>query len=312
MAAPAFVAGQSAYAYANSVSLGGVTVGNLLVVFPNENASSGFTLSSTAGTVNTKADGSGSSGWTKAVEKLDGGTNARIACFWAYARSSGTHTVQHNGSSDPGIMILEYSGVADSSPVDNTSSGGAATGNYETAAFDVADNCMIVFGATNHQNGRTVTPYSGYTERIDNDATAQSCCDRAVTTGGSFTPGETPSSTSYPWAAVAVSFKGTPDVPSISGLSLPAGTTAGGTSVVISGSNFSGATAVTFGGTNAASYTVDSAKQITATTPAHAAGSVQVQVTTALGSSENTAADDFLFVDLAGLGVLLAVGQGIA
>ena len=43
----------------------------------------------------------------------------------------------------------------------------------------------------------------------------------------------------------------------------------------------SGAAAVTFGGTNATSYTVNSATQITATAPAHAAGAVDVVVTAA-------------------------------
>ena len=71
-------------------------------------------------------------------------------------------------------------------------------------------------------------------------------------------------------------------VPAITGLSPNLGPLAGGTSVIITGTDFtglSGASAVTFGGVNATTYTVDSATQITATAPAHAAGTVQVQVT---------------------------------
>ncbi len=87
--------------------------------------------------------------------------------------------------------------------------------------------------------------------------------------------------------------------PAITGLDPTSGPTAGGTTVVITGTGFlglSGAGAVTFGGINATSYTVDSATKITATTPAHAAGSVRVKVTSAYGVSANTAADDFTYV----------------
>src|SRR5262249_22246571 len=60
------------------------------------------------------------------------------------------------------------------------------------------------------------------------------------------------------------------------------GTTAGGTSVTITGSNFTGATAVNFGSV-AASFTVNSATQITATAPPQWAGTVDVTVTTPAG-----------------------------
>jgi uncharacterized delta-60 repeat protein len=75
---------------------------------------------------------------------------------------------------------------------------------------------------------------------------------------------------------------------SFSGLQAPAlavslvtpviGTTAGGTSVTITGSNFTGTTSVTFGGIPATSFTVDSPTQITATIPPHPAGMVDVRV----------------------------------
>jgi hypothetical protein len=65
---------------------------------------------------------------------------------------------------------------------------------------------------------------------------------------------------------------------------------------VIAGTDFTGATAVTFGGTAATGYVVDSDTQITATSPAHAAGTADVQVTTPDGTSANTAADDYAYV----------------
>lgn len=81
--------------------------------------------------------------------------------------------------------------------------------------------------------------------------------------------------------------------PTITSLTPASGTTAGGTQVVITGTGFTGASAVIFGGTAAAGFTVDSATQITATTPAHSAGAADVVVTTAAGSA--TQAGGFTF-----------------
>jgi hypothetical protein len=72
--------------------------------------------------------------------------------------------------------------------------------------------------------------------------------------------------------------------PSITALSPVSGTTAGGTSVVITGTNFIGTTAVTFGGVNATSFVVNSATQITALTPPRAPGSATIAVVTPGGT----------------------------
>ena len=84
--------------------------------------------------------------------------------------------------------------------------------------------------------------------------------------------------------------------PAIASVSPSSGPTAGGTSVVITGTDFTGVTSVSFGGTAASSYTVDSATQITATSPAAAAGQVDIAVTATGGSSANTINDNFTYV----------------
>lgn len=77
------------------------------------------------------------------------------------------------------------------------------------------------------------------------------------------------------------------------------GTTAGGTTVTIVGTQFiglSGAGAVVFGATNAASYTVLSSTTISAVTPAHTAATVDVRVTNSIGTSPTNAPfDNFTF-----------------
>jgi IPT/TIG domain/N-acetylmuramoyl-L-alanine amidase len=90
------------------------------------------------------------------------------------------------------------------------------------------------------------------------------------------------------------------NVPVITGLVPAAGVSAGGDSIVINGTGFaglSGASAVTFGGVDAPRYTIDSDTQITAVTPAGAAGTARVAVMGAGGTSVDTAADDFTFMD---------------
>ncbi|MGN2638377.1 IPT/TIG domain-containing protein [Nocardia takedensis] len=73
-------------------------------------------------------------------------------------------------------------------------------------------------------------------------------------------------------------------VPSLTGVAPGQGSTAGGTTVVLTGTGLSGVTAVSFGGVAAISFTVDSDTQITAVTPA-GTGIAVVTVTAPGGTS---------------------------
>lgn len=84
------------------------------------------------------------------------------------------------------------------------------------------------------------------------------------------------------------------DLPTVTSISPTTGPIAGGTVVTITGTGFTGATSVTFGGT-AAVFSVTNATTISATAPAHTAGTVDVLVTTPSGTSANTAADNFIY-----------------
>jgi hypothetical protein len=83
--------------------------------------------------------------------------------------------------------------------------------------------------------------------------------------------------------------------PTVSGVLPNSGPTAGGTGVTISGTNFIAGATVTFGGTAATGVTVVNATTITATTPAHAAGAVNVVVTIPVGGS-GTLPNGFTYV----------------
>jgi hypothetical protein len=74
------------------------------------------------------------------------------------------------------------------------------------------------------------------------------------------------------------------------------GSPAGGTTVTITGTGFTGATAVKFGAASAKSFTVNSATSITAVSPkVKGTGTVDVTVTTPIGTSPTGAADQFTF-----------------
>ena len=83
--------------------------------------------------------------------------------------------------------------------------------------------------------------------------------------------------------------------PAVTALTPAIGSTAGGTSVTITGTNFSGATSVRFGVYSAASFRVVSATSIIAVTPAEPVGVVDITVTTPAGPSPTLAADHFTF-----------------
>jgi hypothetical protein len=159
----------------------------------------------------------------------------------------------------------------------------------------------ISFSAPPSNGGVNITSYTvtsspgGYTET----GTGSPITVTGLTNGTAYTFTVTATNSVGTGSASAASNSVTPAaVPTVTGISPASGTLAGGTSVIITGTNFAGATAVKFGSTDAASYTVDSATQITAMSPAHSAGSVHVTVTTPGGTSTTSASDQFAFADM--------------
>jgi IPT/TIG domain len=130
-------------------------------------------------------------------------------------------------------------------------------------------------------NGASLTVNS--TTQITATAPAGSgTVDVTVTT----TAGTSPTSSADQYTYIAV--------PMVTSVSPSVGRTAGGATVTIGGANLNGATAVSFGGVTATINT-DSASSITATSPAHSSGTVDVTVTTLGGTSATSAADHFTY-----------------
>jgi hypothetical protein len=83
--------------------------------------------------------------------------------------------------------------------------------------------------------------------------------------------------------------------PSVTSISPTGGPAAGGTTVTVTGANFTGATAVNFGTTPGTGLVVNSATSITVTSPANSPSGADVTVVTPEGTSSTSTADVFTY-----------------
>jgi hypothetical protein len=141
----------------------------------------------------------------------------------------------------------------------------------------------VLFGAT---AGTGLTVNSATQITVTSPAGAAGIVDVTVTT---------PNGTSAVTPADQFTYTTIP-APTVTGLTPVSGPVIGGTVVTITGTGFTGATSVLFGATAGTGLTVNSATQITVTSPAGAAGIVDVTVTTPNGNSAVTPADKFTYI----------------
>jgi hypothetical protein len=83
--------------------------------------------------------------------------------------------------------------------------------------------------------------------------------------------------------------------PTVSSVSATVGVSTGGGTVTVTGTNFTGVSRVTFAGIAGTTVVVQSPSQLTVKSPAHAAGTVDIEVFTAYGSSPTVAGDQFTY-----------------
>ena len=138
-------------------------------------------------------------------------------------------------------------------------------------------------GGTLTVDGSTVTPISLSDTSVSFTTPAHAA---GAVTVALTTPGGT-ATTGFTYIAA----------PTVTSVSPTAGPTGGGNTVTITGTNLSNASAVTFGATAATGWTVNSATQITATAPANSAGTYDIRVTTAGGTSAVSAADQYTYIN---------------
>ena len=146
-----------------------------------------------------------------------------------------------------------------------------------SASGPTAGGTVVTITGTNYGAGATVTiggtAATGVTVVDSTTITATTPAHAAGPVG------ITVSNTDGQSGTLAAGFTFLGPQPTVTGIAPPSGATAGGTAVTISGTNFVSGAAVTIGGTAATGVAVVNATTITATTPAHAAGTVGVMVT---------------------------------
>ncbi len=156
--------------------------------------------------------------------------------------------------------------------------GGGTTVTLNGTGF-VSGATTVTFGGTTIGAG-SVTFVSSTQIKVTSPSHAPGTVTvKATTVGGTSTSGE---HFTYEAAPTVASFTPT------------SGPSSGGTTVVITGTHFTGATSVKFGTTATASFSVTNATHITAKTKAHAAGTVLINVTTPGGTATSTT--DYTFV----------------
>jgi hypothetical protein len=150
----------------------------------------------------------------------------------------------------------------------------------------------IVGTNTNFVQGTSVASFSGTGITVNSltvtDGT-HATANITISGAAAATARDVTVTTSTEVATLTSGFTVTTAVPTVTSLATTSGPTAGGTTVVITGTNLSAATGVKFGTTSATGLTANTATSITVTAPAGSAGTVDVTVTTAGGTSATNA-----------------------
>jgi hypothetical protein len=236
---------------------------------------------------------------------LDGGTTVTI-----------TGTNLNNASVDFGltpatilddlngqIVVADPAGMAGATNVTVTTAGGTASDPFTYVApptvTGVSPNAgplvggtVVTITGTNLANA-TLVEFNSIPATVVNDSANQIIVDAPANSVGTADITVTSvGGTSALSSADQFTYAAPPNITAVSPSSGPIW---GGTSITISGSNLATATAVEFGSI-AATFVIDSATEITATSPEVSAGTVDVTVTTAGGTSNKSAADQFTII----------------
>jgi len=243
--------------------------------------------------------GEGGRGGSASYSGGPGGGGGYYGGGGAAAFSGSTYPSAGGGSS----YVLPSEVVSGTTPVYALSASAGAAGSLTLTPYFPASTLtaftpgsgpvgtVVTITGTNF-TGSTAVAFNGTAAAsfTVNSATQITATVAAGSTSGSIsvtTPGGTVTS--------ATSFTVTVTAPAIASFTPGSGPV--GTSVSITGSNFTGATAVAFNGTAASSFTVNSATSITATVPA-GASSGTISVTTPGGTATSTASFTITVPDL--------------
>ncbi len=246
---------------------------NLVAVGWNDTASSVSSVSDSHGTTYSLAIGPTSGGGIRQsiyyAKNIPGGANSVTVRF-----NQAAPTVD--------VRVLEYSGLDQTNPLDATAGGAGVSavsnsGNVQTTS---ANELIFAAGTT---VGSFLSAGNGFASRIITYPDADIAEDATASAVGTYSATANLAAP-VAWVMQVATFRGvgetgpTYPAPVVSSISPNIGPTTGGYPVAISGANFRSGAHVLIGGTAATGVTVVNSGSISAMSPAHATGTVNVTV----------------------------------
>ncbi len=244
----------------------------------------------------------GSTPTLSSINPNNGTTAGGTACTLTGTNLTGCSAVSFGGTAATGIVVDSATQVRCTSPaksagtisVTATTSGGTSNGvNYTYNAptptlSSINPNSGTTAGGTactltgTNLTGCSAVSFGGTaaTGVVVDSATQVRCASPAKTAGTYSVTATTAGGTSN-----GVNFTYSTAAPTLSAINPTSGTTAGGTACTLTGTNLTGCSAVSFGGTAGTGIVVDSATQVRCTSPAKSAGAISVTATTGGGTS---------------------------
>ena len=219
-----------------------------------------------------------------------GGIIIPAASVTVNSANSLTFITPPHSAGNAAVMVQTSAGISSAVPNGFTYVSAPTAASLTPAFGSVSGGTTVTITGTNFVAGATSVTIGGTVVSASsvtvNSTTSLTFITPAHAAGNAAVSVTTAGGTS---AAIAGGFT-YEGAPTASSLSPNAGSTAGGTVITISGTNFiPDNTSVTIGGTvvSAAAVTVNSSTSLTFTSPAHSAGNVAVTVSTAGGTSAN-------------------------
>jgi hypothetical protein len=246
---------------------------NIVVVGWNDNTSSLSSVSDSRGNSYVQAG-------TTIV-----GTGLRQAIYYAKNIAGGSNTVTisfNQAAAYVDVRLLEYSGLDATNPLDVTAGAAGTSNSADSGAAETTSANELIFGAGTTK-GSFNAAGAGFTACIITNPDGDIGEHNLVSSTGSYSASATLSYSSA-WVMQLVTFRAsgqgsTNPAPTVTSISPNTGTVNGGMPVTITGTGFLGGATVSMGGTAATNVVVGSSGSITAMTPAHAAGAVNVVIT---------------------------------
>jgi hypothetical protein len=269
-----------------------VNVGDVLVVAAEPGATTPILTSISGGGVST---------WTKGVQFAGTNQPRDVEIWYGTVSAVGPSTITFTWSGSLGVQTVEYSmqeftagtGAGSVWTVDTTgNTDNVASTTVTYPSLTAAASGELYFGFADMPSTPAAGSTPGFTYTTTNNGN-QVAYNPGVS-AGAVSPTSTQAVSHVSDAASLLLVP--PPNPTVTSVSPSGGPIAGGTSVTVTGTNFTGATAVNFGATPGTAVVVNGGgTSLTVTSPAAPAGTVNVTVVTPAGTSTTSAADNFTF-----------------